>query len=292
MRTHYPRTPHLPWSPGLSPDDVRTADLSGLAGREVVVTEKLDGENTTLYADGLHARSPDSGHHPSRAWVKALQGRIGHAVPAGWRVCGENMYARHSLAYENLDSWFYGFSVWDADGRCLDWDRTVAFLRGLGIPVPPVLWRGVLDGRGERALRALNLDLARQEGYVVRTADGFGPEDFGRRMAKWVRRGHVQTDTHWMYAAVVENGRGPAAALWDVRSGGTPGAAALSAGLGLRAGDARDEAVVAEVSAALDVLGRTGDDRLAGVLAALLHRSPRSRVGAHLAVSQGMADGP
>ncbi|WP_433572171.1 RNA ligase family protein [Streptomyces sp. CA-251247] len=288
MRTHYPRTPHLPWSPGLSPDDVRTADLSGLAGREVVVTEKLDGENTTLYADGLHARSPDSGHHPSRAWVKALQGRIGHAVPAGWRVCGENMYARHSLAYENLDSFFYGFSVWDADGRCLDWDRTVAFLRGLGIPVPPVLWRGVLDGRGERALRALNLDLARQEGYVVRTADGFGPEDFGRRMAKWVRRGHVQTDTHWMYAAVVENGRGPAAALWDVRSGGTPGAAALSAGLGLRAGDTRDEAVVTEVSAALDVLGRTGDDRLAGVLAALLHRSPRSRVGAHLAVSQGM----
>ncbi|MET9665296.1 RNA ligase family protein [Streptomyces sp. NPDC006475] len=288
MRTHYPRTPHLPWSPGLSPDDVRTADLSGLAGREVVVTEKLDGENTTLYADGLHARSPDSGHHPSRAWVKALQGRIGHAVPAGWRVCGENMYARHSLAYENLDSWFYGFSVWDADGRCLDWDRTVAFLRGLGIPVPPVLWRGILDGRGERALRALNLDLTRQEGYVVRTADGFGPEDFGRRMAKWVRRGHVQTDTHWMYAAVMENGRGPAAALWDVRSGGTPGAAALSAGLGLRAGDTRDEAVVTEVSAALDVLGRTGDDRLAGVLAALLHRSPRSRVGAHLAVSQGM----
>ncbi|WNO72912.1 RNA ligase family protein [Streptomyces sp. AM8-1-1] len=289
MRTHYPRTPHLPWSPGVSPDDVRTADLSGLAGREVVVTEKLDGENTTLYADGLHARSPDSGHHPSRAWVKALQGRIGHALPAGWRVCGENMYARHSLAYENLDSWFYGFSVWDADGHCLDWDRTVAFLRGLGIPVPPVLWRGILDGRGERALRALNLDLARQEGYVVRTADGFGPEDFGRRMAKWVRRGHVRTDTHWMYAAVVENGRGPAAALWDVRSGGTPGAAALSAALGLRAGDARDEAVVAEVSAALDVLGRTGDDRLAGVLAALLHRSPRPRVGALLAVSQGMA---
>ncbi|WP_328861474.1 RNA ligase family protein [Streptomyces sp. NBC_00306] len=289
MRTHYPRTPHLPWSPGVSPDDVRTADLSGLAGREVVVTEKLDGENTTLYADGLHARSPDSGHHPSRAWVKALQGRIGHALPAGWRVCGENMYARHSLAYENLDSWFYGFSVWDADGHCLDWDRTVAFLRGLGIPVPPVLWRGILDGRGERALRALNLDLACQEGYVVRTADGFGPEDFGRRMAKWVRRGHVRTDTHWMYAAVVENGRGPAAALWDVRSGGTPGAAALSAALGLRAGDARDEAVVAEVSAALDVLGRTGDDRLAGVLAALLHRSPRPRVGALLAVSQGMA---
>lgn len=57
MRTHYPRTAHLPWSPGATSDDVRIADLSGLTGREVVVTEKLDGENTTLYADGLHARS-------------------------------------------------------------------------------------------------------------------------------------------------------------------------------------------------------------------------------------------
>ncbi|MGC5412734.1 RNA ligase family protein, partial [Streptomyces sp. DT225] len=60
MRTHYPRTPHLPWSPGATSDDVRMTDLAALAGTEVVVTEKLDGENTTLYADGLHARSLDS----------------------------------------------------------------------------------------------------------------------------------------------------------------------------------------------------------------------------------------
>lgn len=88
MRVHYPRTPHLPWSPGASSDDVRVGDLSGLAGREVVVTEKLDGENTTLYADGLHARSLDSAHHPSRAWVKALQGRIGPAIPQGGGCAG------------------------------------------------------------------------------------------------------------------------------------------------------------------------------------------------------------
>lgn len=165
MRTHYPRTRHLPWSPGATADDLRVTDLSGLRGREVVVTEKLDGENTTLYADGLHARSLDSAHHPSRAWVKALQARIGHAIPEGWRVCGENVFARHSIAYDALESFFYGFSVWDGEGRCLDWDRTVVFLRGLGVPVPRVLWRGVFD---ERALRALRLDPVRQEGYVVR----------------------------------------------------------------------------------------------------------------------------
>ncbi|QHY97541.1 hypothetical protein SSPS47_20775 [Streptomyces sp. S4.7] len=116
MRTSYPRTPHLPWSPGVASDDVRVGDLDGLRGREVVVTEKMDGENTTLYRDGLHARSLDSGHHPSRAWVKALQGRIGGLIPDGVRVCGENMYARHSIPYEDLESWFYGVPVWRRNG--------------------------------------------------------------------------------------------------------------------------------------------------------------------------------
>ncbi|WP_328223893.1 RNA ligase family protein [Streptomyces sp. NBC_00310] len=283
MRTHYPRTRHLPWSPGATADDLRVTGLSGLRGHEVVVTEKLDGENTTLYADGLHARSLDSAHHPSRTWVKALQARIGHAVPAGWRVCGENMFARHSLRYDDLDSWFYGFSVWDGDGRCLDWDRTVVFLRGLGIPVPRVLWRGVFD---ERALRALRLDLGRQEGYVVRVVDGFGAQEFGARVAKWVRAGHVRTDTHWMHAAVVENGLGTGAPLWAVRSGASADADALAEAVGLP-GEGDREAV-----ARFDPAGRTGDDRLIGVLAALLHHHDqggrRARIAARTAGVVGM----
>ncbi|MFD9163601.1 RNA ligase family protein [Streptomyces sp. NPDC059558] len=291
MRIHYPRTPHLPWSPGASADDVRAVGLAGLAGREVVVTEKLDGENTTLYADGLHARSLDSAHHPSRAWVKGLQGRIGAGIPAGWRVCGENMYARHSIPYEGLDSWFYGFSVWDGE-HCLDWDRTVRFLRGLGVPTPRVLWRGTFD---ERALRRLKLDTARQEGYVVRTADGFTREEFAGCVAKWVRGGHVQTGTHWMFAQVVPNGLGPAAPLWAVRSGAEADPAGLSAAVGLDGGEAAhpvDAAEVAEVTARIDASGRTGEDRLAGVLAGLLHRRPRPRTAARLAagpVGMGLA---
>ncbi|MBG0830265.1 AAA family ATPase [Planomonospora sp. ID67723] len=316
MRVHYPRTPHLPWSPGVSPDDVRAGGLPGLEGREVVVTEKLDGENTTLYADGLHARSLDSAHHPSRAWVKALHGRIARSIPTGWRVCGENLYARHSIGYDDLESWFYAFSVWDGE-HCLDWDRTVRFARGLGVPVPRVLWRGVFD---ERALRALRVEPARQEGYVVRTAEGFRREEFARRVAKWVRPGHVQTDEHWMLAPVVENGLSPAAALWEVRSGAPADVPSLLAAVGVAAGEPhglalaetstaaaaasqaaasrasappataveRAEAVVADVSARLDLLGRTGDARLAGVLAALFHGAHRGWLAPRLVASLGV----
>jgi predicted kinase len=328
MRVHYPRTPHLPWSPGATADDVRAGDLSGLRGREVVVTEKLDGENTSLYRDGLHARSLDSAHHPSRTWVKGLQGRIGGAIPPGWRICGENLYARHSIAYHDLESWFYGFSVWDGD-RCLGWDHTVRFLRRLGVPVPRVLWRGLFD---ERALRALRLDTARQEGYVVRSVEGFGRDEFAGRVAKWVRPRHVRTGTHWMHAPVVPNGLGPAAALWAVRSGAPADVNALLAAVGIaapgldRAGAAADAAVsaraetaaetagparvtgpaaaadetsdeaaaeaAAEVSARLDVLGRSGEARLAGVLASVLAVAspdvPRAVLAARLAGPLGM----
>ncbi|MFI6949404.1 RNA ligase family protein [Streptomyces sp. NPDC050422] len=284
MRTHYPRTPHLPWSPGATSDDVRLADLAGLTGSEVVVTEKLDGENTTLYADGLHARSLDSAHHPSRGWVKALQGRIGPRIPAGWRICGENMFARHSIPYEDLASHFYGFSVWDGE-VCLDWDRTVDFLRDLGIPTPAVLWRGAFDARAEKALRALKPDTDHQEGYVVRPAESFPAAAFRRRVAKWVRPGHVTTDTHWMHAEVVENGLGPAAALWAVRSGAPVDPAALAVAAGTGPGDAPAALATAD---ALDARGRTGDDRLAGVLAALLHRTRRAALAPALAGPLGL----
>lgn len=285
MRVHYPRTPHLPWSPGATSDDVRVGDLSGLRGREVVVTEKLDGENTTLYRDGLHARSLDSAHHPSRTWVKALQGRIGSGIPEGWRVCGENVFARHSLAYENLLGFFYGFSVWDGD-RCLDWDHTVRFLRRLGVPTPPVLWRGVFD---EKALKTLRLDLLRQEGYVVRTVEGFGRDEFPGRVAKWVRSGHVRTDTHWMFAQVVENRLDSEAALWAVRSGAAPDAAALQTALAMEDRDlAQCQPMVADVCARLDTWGRSGDLRLAGALAVLLHAERRAELIPRLARVLGM----
>ena len=60
-RIKYPRTPHFPWSPGATDDDKILQDLSVFDKQPVVITEKMDGENTTIYADGyIHARSLDS----------------------------------------------------------------------------------------------------------------------------------------------------------------------------------------------------------------------------------------
>jgi hypothetical protein len=201
----YPRTPHLPWSPGFGDDDLLLLDSFMFEGTNVIVTEKLDGENTSMYADHIHARSLDSRQHPSRAWVKALHGSIAHHIPAGWRLCGENMYARHSVGYDNLKSYFYLFSIWNEHNVCLSWNETKEWAELLGLELPPVLYQGAWN---ESVLRAINLDLTKQEGYVVRTEEGFRYQAFQRHVAKWVRKGHVQTDQHWMHAEVIPNGLG------------------------------------------------------------------------------------
>ncbi len=203
MYTKYPRTAHLPWSPGATSDDKWVDTLAMFEGQEIVITEKMDGENTTMYSDHIHARSIDSRHHASRSWVKSLHHRVAHLIPPGWRVCGENMYARHSLGYEALPSYFLMFSIWDESGRCLDWRETQEWSELLGLELVPVWYRGEWD---EAHVRSIEVDLSTQEGYVVRTAAGFELEEFGCKVAKWVRAGHVQTETHWMYAEIVPNG--------------------------------------------------------------------------------------
>ena len=198
QRTKYPRTPHLPWSPGRSSDDKVISSAAQFKERQVVVTVKMDGENTTMYKDGVHARSIDSGHHPSRAWVKAFQAQIGHRIPDGFRVCGENLFARHSIAYTNLPSYFLGFSVWERD-VCLSWYDTVLWFDRLGICSVEVVWEGMWN---ENVVRNLTVE---GEGYVVRLRNDFLYADFAASVAKYVKENHVQTDQHWMHGPVIPN---------------------------------------------------------------------------------------
>ena len=98
MVEKYPRTLHLPDSPGATNDDRVQRDLSWLDG-ELVVTEKLDGGNLTFTRDAMYARSPDSGTQPWDRPAKALWAMTAYRIPDDWRVCGESMWARRSIAY-------------------------------------------------------------------------------------------------------------------------------------------------------------------------------------------------
>ena len=192
----YPRTPHLPWSPGADEDDIIIDTVDAFVGKEVVVTEKMDGECTTMYKNHIHARSTTSSYHPSRTWVQALHAQVGYRLQDNQRICGENMFWVHSIVYTSLKSYFLMFNMWE-DDTCLSWDDTVKYAEKLELTMVPVLYRGVFD---EDVIKALWSDdkYDTMEGYVVRLADSFKRDDFQQSIAKFVRKGHVQTDEHWM----------------------------------------------------------------------------------------------
>jgi len=196
----YPRTYHLPWSLGLHDDDRMMPDTSMLVGREVVVTEKLDGENTTFYKDHNHARSVDSGPHESRSWVKNFWSQLAYDIPENWRICGENMFAEHSIPYDQLKSYFYGFSVWNDRNQCLSWDDTQEWFELLGIQSVPVVYRGIYDEEAiKEATKYITSNPDEHEGYVVRIVDSFDMSEFRKVVGKYVRKGHVNTIKHWMH---------------------------------------------------------------------------------------------
>lgn len=201
-RYKYPRTPHLPWSPGSTSDDIHCGTAKQFEGKTVVVTEKMDGENTSLYRDYFHARSTDSRHHPSRDWVKGLHGRIAHHIPEDWRICGENVFAQHAIKYNGLQSYFLAFSIWTQDNTCLSWSETVEWLKLLNLASPKVIYQGLWD---ENVVKSISVDTDSSEGYVVRCVDNFHYSEFADNIAKWVRVNHVQTDKHWMHAEIIPN---------------------------------------------------------------------------------------
>ena len=196
-RVKFPRTHHVPWSPGVHSDDRVLGSLRAFEGRRVVVTRKMDGENTTLYRDYTHARSVDSRTHPSRSWVKQFWSSFAHDIPRDWRVCGENLFARHSLAYKGLASFFLGFSVWNERNVCLSWDETLEWFELLGVTPVPVLYDGIFERKAVEALWDKD-DASSHEGYVMRVADAFTLSEYRTHVGKFVREGHVQTAKHWM----------------------------------------------------------------------------------------------
>lgn len=207
MSAKYPRSFHLPWSPGGTRDDKRMASVAGLIGVEIVVTEKLDGSNMALTRDALFARShsgPPS--HPSFAWAKALQARIGGQIEPRVTLFGEYCYAVHSIVYGELPGYFFLFGVRDdVSGAWWEWDLVTAQASLLGLPAAPELFRGVVESESvlERLVRGVGSGLSvfggEREGVVARVARGFDDAEFSAVLGKYVRADHVQTDEHWMF---------------------------------------------------------------------------------------------
>ena len=203
MKTKYPRSYHLSYSPGAKNDDRINENVSNLLGKDIIISEKNDGSNTAFSNEAVFGRShvePTRNSWDIKMWE--LHSLIKNSIEDDMFIFGENMYGIHSIEYSELTSYFYMFGIRHKN-TWLSWDDIEEYSYLLDIPTVPVLFKGIINT--EKELEKLVIDLASKpsalggirEGVVVRLRDSFEDDNFSNSLLKYVRKDHVSTDIHW-----------------------------------------------------------------------------------------------
>ena len=130
----YPRTPHIEGS-RLQPgdEDLSQVPFSAIAGRHLVIEEKIDGANSALSFDPAGQLLLQSrGHYLTggyrerhynlfKQWATVHRQTFWKVLGCRYVMYGEWMYAKHSIFYDALPHYFMEFDILDREtDRFLD----------------------------------------------------------------------------------------------------------------------------------------------------------------------------
>ena len=201
----YPRTYHWPWSPQVHQDDSYHRDPTVFVGPEVVITEKLDGGNTCLARGDVFARS--TGQRATAGWFAMVRKHHAYKTvgfPEDLYTYGEDLFGIHSIAYDPISEsgTYFVFGARRAD-VWYSWSDLVIHAADMGLRTVPLLFRGAFKSVDEitawmhARIKQPSTIGPQTEGFVIRFADSFHNSEFQTKVAKYVRKDHVQTDEHW-----------------------------------------------------------------------------------------------
>lgn len=155
----YPRTPHIQGS-RLQPgdEDLRQRPFSDIAGKHVVLEEKIDGANSAIsFTDDGELRLQSRGHFLMggyrerhydlmKQWGAVQKDRLYVVLGHQYIMYGEWMYAKHSIYYDALPHYFMEFDVLDREnGKFLDTPSRHELLKDLPICHVPVLASSIFN---------------------------------------------------------------------------------------------------------------------------------------------------
>ena len=234
----YARSLHAKISLGTTSDDRFMPDgyLSSFSKmKQLILTEKLDGQNNCFNKYGVFARSHTAPtQHP---WDKPLRDRweLIKGELDDLEIFGENMYGIHSIGYTGLESYFYVFGIREKD-TWLSWEAVKFYAALLDFPTVPeyeiqtelnsffqpklsenkILENWLTANLGKSWLESVETSgllggfdpLTKKscsEGFVIRNAAAFKTNEGDIQVAKnefnnlfkLVRAAHVKTDVHW-----------------------------------------------------------------------------------------------
>lgn len=152
----YPRTHHLEGS-RLQPgdEDSQSVRFASLAGRHLVLEEKLDGANAGISFDAagrlwlqsrghfLTGGSREKHFDLFKRWASTHASTLRAALGQRFVLYGEWLYAKHTVFYDRLPHYFLEFDVLDTEtGAFLGTEERRGLLNGLPVASVPVLRTG------------------------------------------------------------------------------------------------------------------------------------------------------
>lgn len=155
----YPRTPHIQGS-RLQPgdEDMSQRRMAEIAGRNVVLEEKIDGANSAIsFSDDGELRLQSRGHFLTgggrekhydlmKQWAAVQRDCLYAVLGSRYIMYGEWMYAKHSIYYDELPHYFMEFDVLDREtGKFLDTPSRHELLKTLPVCSVPVLASGTFN---------------------------------------------------------------------------------------------------------------------------------------------------
>ena len=152
----YPRTPHVEGS-RLQPgdEDLSQIPFSAIAGKHLVIEEKIDGANSAVsFDDKGQLLLQSRGHYLTggyrerhfnlfKQWGSLQREALWAVLGCRYVMYGEWMYAKHSIYYDALPHYFMEFDILDREtDRFLDTPSRREITSRLPVCSVPVLGEG------------------------------------------------------------------------------------------------------------------------------------------------------
>lgn len=159
----YPRTPHIEGSRLQQGDeDLDSIPFDELAGRHLVIEEKLDGANSAISfsSDGalllqsrghyLTGGAREAHFAPLKAWANGHRDALLGLIGDRYVMYGEWLYAKHTVYYDALPHYFMEFDLLDKEsGVFLSTPERRLLLAGGPVVSVPVLCEGRVARLGD-----------------------------------------------------------------------------------------------------------------------------------------------
>ena len=214
----YPRTPHIEGSRlQVGDEDLSQIRFKEIAGRHIVVEEKIDGANTAI------SFSPDGklllqsrGHYLTggyrerhydlmKQWANSHRDSFYRVLGSRYIMYGEWMYAKHSVFYDALPHYFFDFDIYDREkGIYLDTPSRRKLTEQMPIVSVPVLAEGRFQKK-EEVLKFLkqSLYITDEHMEVLRRVS----LEMGLDADRQCRETDTSTTMEGLYLKIEENGQ-------------------------------------------------------------------------------------